>query len=341
MTKEPEKNFQKKVWTASAIVALLIILLWIVKVTFNVFLLILAGTLIALFFRGLSGLIQRKTKMNDKLSLVIAIVGSLLLVGLFFWFAGNRIQQQVEELTKTLPQTIDHFKNQLNNSALGKQVLERLSSQDNTGKASAVIQSFFKSTFGILGDIYVVLFIGIFFTASPKTYVDGFIKLIPPKAKAKTEEVINKVGSTLTKWLKGQLLAMLIVAILTAIGLSILGMPMAFALAIIAGVLNFIPNFGPLIAMIPAVLVGLMQGVNTALIVAGLYIFIQIIESNLITPQIQKKMINMPPALIIIAQLFMGVLTGGWGLILATPLTAILMVVIQETWIKKQNAPIP
>ncbi|HVE61891.1 MAG TPA: AI-2E family transporter [Chitinophagaceae bacterium] len=341
MTKEPEKDFQKKVWTASAIVALLIILLWIIKVTFNVFLLILSGVLIALFFRGLSGIIQRKTKMNDKLSLVIAIVGSLLLVGLFFWFAGNRIQHQVEELTKTLPQTIDHFKTQVNKSGLGKQVFERLSSQDNTSKAPSFVQTFFKSTFGVLGDMYVVLFLGIFFTVSPKTYVDGFIKLIPVKAKAKTKDVINKVGATLTKWLKGQLLAMLIVAVLTAIGLSIIGMPMALVLALIAGLLNFIPNFGPLIAMIPAVLVGLMQGTTTALIVAGLYIFIQVIESNLITPQIQKKLINIPPALIIIAQLFMGVLTGGLGLILATPLTAILMVVIQETWIRKQNAPIP
>jgi predicted PurR-regulated permease PerM len=340
MTKGPEKNFEKRVWIAASIVALFVILLWIIKVTFNVFLLILAAALIALFFRGLSGLIHRKTKISDKLSLAIAIIGSLLLMALFFWFAGNRVQQQVAELTKTLPQTIDHFKSQLNQSALGQQVVEKISSQ-NMGKASPAIQSFFKSTFGVLGDIYVVLFLGIFLTVSPKTYVDGFIKLIPTNAKAKTKEVINNVGSTLTKWLKGQLLAMLIVAVLTAIGLTIVGIPMAFALALIAGLLNFIPNFGPLIAMIPAVLVALMQGVNSALIVAGLYIFIQMIESNLITPQIQKKMISMPPALIIIAQLFMGVLAGGLGLILATPLTAILMVVVQETYVKNQDAPIP
>ncbi|MDQ3682191.1 MAG: AI-2E family transporter [Bacteroidota bacterium] len=337
MTKEPEKNFEKKIWIASAIVALFIILLWIIKVTFNVFLLILAGALIALFFRGLSGLIQRKTKLNDKLSLAISILGSLLLVALFFWFAGNRIQQQAGELTKTLPQTIDHFKTQLNNSFIGQQVVEKISSQDNTAKASSFIKSFFNSTFGVLGDIYVVLFIGIFFTVSPKTYVDGFIKLVPTKAKSKTEEVVNKVSATLTKWLKGQFLAMLIVAVLTGIGLTIIGMPMALVLALIAGLLNFIPNFGPLIAMIPAILVALMQGLTTALIVAALYIFVQMIESNLITPQIQKKLINIPPALIIIAQLFMGVLTGGLGLILATPLTAILMVVIQETYVKKQE----
>lgn len=113
---------------------------------------------------------------------------------------------------------------------------------------------------------------------------------------------------------------------------------MAFTLAIIAGLLNFIPNFGPLIAMAPAVMVALMQGPTTALLVAGLYIVVQVIESNFITPQVQKRLIELPPALIIIAQLLMGVLTGGWGLLLATPLMAILMVLVQELWVKKQDA---
>jgi len=116
-----------------------------------------------------------------------------------------------------------------------------------------------------------------------------------------------------------------------------MGVPMAFTLALIAGLLNFIPNFGPLIAMLPAVLVAQMQGSTTALLVAGLYILVQVLESNVITPQIQKKLINIPPALIIIAQLFMGVLTGGWGLLLATPLMLIIMMVVQELYLKKQE----
>jgi predicted PurR-regulated permease PerM len=131
--------------------------------------------------------------------------------------------------------------------------------------------------------------------------------------------------------------AMLIVFTLTAIVLTILGMPMAIALALIAGLLNFIPNFGPLLAMIPAVLIALTQGANKAILVAVLYILIQILESNIITPSIQKKLINIPPALTILAQLFMGILTGGWGLVLATPLVAILMVVVQETYVKRIN----
>jgi predicted PurR-regulated permease PerM len=109
---------------------------------------------------------------------------------------------------------------------------------------------------------------------------------------------------------------------------------MAFTLALIAGLLNFIPNFGPLIAMIPGVLIALMQGPTTALLVAGLYILVQMLESNVITPQIQKRLINIPPALIIIAQLLMGVLTGGWGLVLAMPLMVIVITVVEQLYVK-------
>lgn len=332
------RQFEKKVWVTVAIVALFVVLLWIVKATFNVLLLLLAGVLIALYFHGLAGLLRRKLGLSEKVSLLLSVIGSLLLLVLFFWFAGSRIQQQVNELADTLPATVENLKKEMNKSPLGQKIVQRLSSGGSQQKAVSVARQFFRSSFGVLGDIYVVLFLGIFFTAAPKLYINGFLQLMPAKAKPRAKEVVKKLGDTLTKWLKGQLLAMLIVLVLTAIGLLIMGVPMALALAFIAGLLNFIPNFGPLIAMIPAVLVGLMESPTTALLVAGLYILIQVLESNVITPQIQKKLIDMPPALIIMAQLFMGVLMGGWGLVLATPLTAILMVVVQELYVKKQQS---
>jgi predicted PurR-regulated permease PerM len=331
------KEFQRKVWITTGIVALVVVLLWILKAVFSVLLLILAGALIALFFRGLSGLIHRKTGLSAKVSLPLSIIGSLLLLALFFWFTGAQIQQQATQLSDTLPSTIQKFKEELSKNPLGQRVLQQASSGNSQKKTTSMLQGFFTTSFGVLGDLYVVLFLGIFFTASPRVYVNGFLKLVPPAARPRAQGVVNQVGTTLTKWLKGQLFAMLVVAVLTLIGLLILGVPMAFVLALIAGLLNFIPNFGPLIAMIPAVGVGLMQGPTTALMVAGLYILVQVLESNVITPQIQKRMIDMPPALIIMAQLFMGVLTGGWGLVLATPLVAILIVVVQELWVKQQE----
>ena len=90
-------------------------------------------------------------------------------------------------------------------------------------------------------------------------------------------------------------------------------------------------------ALIPAVLVGLMESPSTAAFIVGLYIFIQVIESNFITPLVQQKLVNIPPALILIAQLLIGSLSGGWGLVLATPLMVIIMVLVQELYIKKRD----
>lgn len=331
------KEFQKKVWITTGIVALVVVLLWILKVVVNVLLLILAGALIALYFRGLSGLIGRKTGLSHKISLPLSIIGSLLLLALFFWFTGAQIQRQATQLSETFPSTIQKARAEISKSPLGQKLLQQATSEQSRKRTSSMLQGFFTTTFGVLGDIYVVLFLGIFFTAAPRVYVHGFLKLIPPAARPRAQGVTSHLGHTLTKWLKGQLFAMLVVTVLTLVGLLILGVPMAFVLALIAGLLNFIPNFGPLIAMIPAIGVGLMQGPTTALLVAGLYILVQVLESNLITPQIQKRMIDMPPALIIMGQMFMGVLTGGWGLVLATPLVAMLIVVVQELWVKRQE----
>jgi predicted PurR-regulated permease PerM len=328
-------SFQKKVWITTAIVAFFVIVIWIAKAIFNVLLLLLAGALIAIYFVGFGRLIARKLHLRSGLSLGISTIFSLLLLVGFLWFSGNRISQQVSDLKEVLPAAIDNVEKSLSKSTIGSKILETVNSEDVSGKASALAQTFFKSTFGVLGDIYIVLFLGIFFTVSPKSYTDGIVTLIPPAGKEKAGAVISKLGESLSRWLKGQILAMFVVFALTAIGLVILGVPMWLVLSLIAGLLNFIPNFGPLIAMVPAVLIGFLQGPTTALIVAALYILVQTLESSLVTPQIQKKMLNVPPALIIIAQLVMGVLTGGWGLILATPLMVVLMVMVQELYLKR------
>lgn len=329
-------DFQKKIWTAVGIVALVVVIIWLLKVIFNVLLLIFAAALIAIYFVGLAGLIRKKIPISQGVSTAISIIGSLALLVGFFVLAGNSIAQQASELRETLPSAVENVKSSLSSSAIGSRVLETLNSDDMSSKTSKVVQTFFASTFGVLGDIYVVIFLSIFFTVAPKSYKDGMIKLMPTSAKKKGESVLENLVTSLKRWLKGQIFAMLVVFILTSIGLVIIGVPMWLVLALIAGLLNFIPNFGPLIAMIPAVLVGYLQSPTTALVVAGLYLLVQALESNLITPQIQKKLLNIPFAMILITQLIMGVLTGGWGLVLATPLMVVMMVLLEDLYISKQ-----
>jgi predicted PurR-regulated permease PerM len=334
---EKEYRFVQRVWLITGIVSISVVLLLLLKEIFSVLLLVLAGVLIALFFRSLAGLIEQKTRWSSTVCLLVSTIGTFLLIASVCWLLGAKVQAQVAELSDTLPATVEKTKSQLQSSPLGKKIVEKLSSPESTTKAKSILAGLFSTTFGLLGDLYVIIFLGLFFTVSPKPYTEGFLQLLPAAARRKGRIVVNTIGENLKKWLKGKLFAMLVVFVLTAIGLSIVGLPMWLTLALIAGLLNFIPNFGPLIAMIPAVLLAFMQGLDKALIVAGLYILIQVVESNLITPSVQKKLIQIPPALIIIAQLVMGVLTGGWGLVLATPLVAIIMAVVRITYLNARH----
>lgn len=332
-----EYSYISKVWIAVSIVAFAVVLLLIFQATFSVFLLIFAGTLIAVFFRGLSGIIHRKTRWNEKLCVVISILGSLALLAAFFWLVGTQIQDQATELSDTLPKTLVKVRSQLKESTIGDKLLERITSEDSTRKIQMTVASFFKSTFGVFGDLYVVLFVGIFLTVAPDNYINGIIELVPERGQPRAKHIFKVLGEQLRKWIKGKFLSMFVVFLLTAIGLAILGVPLWLVLALIAGLVSFIPNFGPIIALIPAVLVGIMQGPETALWIAGLYILVQFIESNFITTIIQQKMVDIPPALTISAQMILGALTGGWGLLLSTPLTVVCIVLIKRLYIDRRS----
>ena len=332
-----ETNFIGKTWIIVAIVTLVIITLLILEATFSVFLLIFAGILIAVFLCGLSGLIQRKTKWKENICVALSILITFIFITGFFWLVGTKIQSQANELVETLPATLQKARTELSKSSIGEMFLNKITSEETTLKLQQFAASFFKSTFGVLGDVYVVVFIGLFITVSPNTYIDGAVSLIPSSGQKKAQEVFKDLGEQLRKWIKGKLLSMFIVFILTAVGLAILNVPLWLVLALLAGILSFIPNFGPILGLIPAALVGLMQGNATALWIIGLYALIQFVESNFITTLIQQKMVNMPPALIISSQMILGGLTGSWGLILSTPLTVVVILLVKELYIKPRD----
>jgi predicted PurR-regulated permease PerM len=174
-----ELSYQKKVWIKGGIYALIIILILLFKATFSVFLLILAGALIAIFFHGLSALICRKTKWKQGICLAIAVIGIVVLTAGLLWLMGAKIQAQVATLSDTLPSTIENAKAQLGQNSIGKKIVEKASAPETMEKAKALASTFFKTTFGVFGDIYVVLFLGIFFTVSPGVYKKEIVQLIP------------------------------------------------------------------------------------------------------------------------------------------------------------------
>lgn len=335
----PQKSFPTKVLITAGIFIPIILLVLLFGMAFKILLLILAGVLFACFFRGLADLIHRFAKIPTGWSTLISVILVIGLIALTYWLIAPQISQQVTQLSEKLPDAVDNTKQQLRNSSLGRKLIDQIpeNPQKWLEERSGLLKKslgVFSATFGILADIYIIIFIGLFMTAQPKPYQKGIIKLVPPSKRKRASEIIDKLGTTLKRWIAGKLLSMLVVAILSSVGLWLLGVPLALTLGIIAGILSFIPNFGPIIALIPAVLIGFMEGPNTALYVALLYIGVQAVESNLITPLVQKQMVFLPPAIILISQVLLGTLVGGLGLILATPIIAIAMVLINMLYIE-------
>lgn len=332
-----QNSFKNKVWIAVGILLLVLLVTYLFTTLLNLLLLVLAGALMAIYFHGCADVFKRKLKMGSPYALILSVGLNVVVIGLFFWFVGDRLNSQLDELSTKLPQTIDNAKSWLSEKPLGQKILDYTTNSLDSGKAGSVIKTFFSSTFGILSDLYIVILLGMFFTASPEIYRKGIVHLVPTKGKATAEKLWDEIHHVLKNWLKGQIFGFFFIAILTGLGLWLLGMPLVLALALVAGLLNFIPNFGPLIALIPAALLGLMQGPNTALLVVGLFTLIQIIQSTVTQPLIQKKMVSVPPALLVFGQVAMGVIAGFWGVLLATPLVAIVMTLVNRLYVEKQG----
>ncbi|MEO6818776.1 MAG: AI-2E family transporter [Ginsengibacter sp.] len=334
---ENNLNFSKKVWIAGGIISLIIISLLLFKILFSVILLTIAAILIAIYFLGCADFFEGKLNISRGLAMALSIGINIILITAFFWFVGARLQNQVSQLSDSLPQTIENAKTHLQQSKLGSKALNYLNFSGDSQKTFSVARKFLSSGFGIISDIYIVLLLAIFFITGHETYKTGIIKLLPQTARKKGKSLLDELYQVLKKWIKGQLFGFLFIAVLSGLGLWALRMPLILTLALIAGIMNFIPNFGPIIALIPAVLLGLMQGTNTAIWIVGLYTFIQIIQSTVTQPLIQKKMVNLPPGLVIFGQVAMGLLGGFWGVLLASPIVAIIMTTVNKLYVEKLN----
>jgi predicted PurR-regulated permease PerM len=334
MNKREESTYVQKVWQTMGIVALLVSAILIARVAFNVLLMILAGALIATYFHGLGDMIERRTKIKRRWAMLISVLSTFILISVLLWFMGTKIEQQINQLNNSLPGTVHNLKAKLSQSDIGRRILQSVS-EDGSGKMMTTVQSFFSTSFGVLGDIYIILFLGIFFTTNPSLYKDGIMLLVPPSKKKMGHHIMDRISLSLKGWLKGMMASMVLVAIMIGTGLTILGIPVALVLGLLTGLLEIVPTLGSVLAMIPGVLLGLTVSTNTAIIVAIVYIISQTITANIVNPLIQKKMINLPPALTLISQLIMGSVSGALGIIMAVPLLAITVILVDELYVKK------
>ncbi|OHV10278.1 hypothetical protein BH688_09720 [Kushneria phosphatilytica] len=323
---------------AALIAASVIIVLTLLFLGCEILLLIFAGLLMALLISLPTDWLCRHTFLSRRWSLVVVIGGLIALLAAFMMNFATNALQQFHQMSQVLPQSIDHLEQQMRHWPFGDRLVSHL---EQHGSASDLLRSWLtrvetvlSSTFGALINTVVVIFIGLYIAIEPDTYRKGVLALIPPQRRQGSRVLMKEVRNKLSWWLIGQLVSMSVVGILTGIGLWLLGIPLALSLGLLAALMEFIPNFGPLLAAGAALLVAFSQDPEALWHVAVLYTGIQFVESYLLTPWVQREAVEIPPGLLIAVQLALGLLAGILGLLVAAPLTALGMVLIQRLYVE-------
>jgi predicted PurR-regulated permease PerM len=205
---------------------------------------------------------------------------------------------------------------------------------DQIGGAARHLFGFASSTVAVLGGLLLILFVAIFVAIDADTYQDGLMHLFPHKARRRAREVLTATAGMLRRWLFTQFISMVLVGVLTAVVLLIMGIEAAVALGIIAGILEFVPIAGPIMASIPAIAMGFLDGPEKAVYVALAYVAIQQIESNVLYPLLMKKGLELPPVLTIFTQGVLATVFGFIGLLVAVPMLAAAMVPIKMLYVR-------
>jgi predicted PurR-regulated permease PerM len=297
-------------------------------------LMLFGAVVVASIFRAVADWICKVTRVPSAVATAMSIILVLGSLGALLALFGAHIGQQLQGLRDALPEAWRAFEAQVGDFGLADQLERLVASVTTPGGGS--LSGFGRTLVSIgsgVADFVVVIFAGIYLATQPNFYRVGAMKLIPQARRKVAAEAMLESERALRLWLKGQAIAMVVVGVLTGTGLWLLGMPSALVLGLIAGLLEFIPFAGPIIAAVPAVLLALVVGPEMALWVALLYLAVQQFEGNVLSPLVQQYAVDLPGVLLLFSLIGFGILFGTLGVILAAPLAVVTLVLVKRLYV--------
>jgi predicted PurR-regulated permease PerM len=293
-------------------------------------LLIFAGLLFAALLdactRWLSMLLPLQRSWNLA---IVSVIIAIVIAGLLSW-SGFSVARQINDLMQALNQQLHAIEQGMAELGVAPSAGPGASPVGHLGRLLfpnphqlfGEARNAFTLALGGIGEAVIVVLIGLFVAIDPALYRRGIIELLPPQRRVPVAAILDETALYLRRWLVGQLAAMLLLAVLTIIMLALFGVPSPVLLGIQAGLFNFIPYLGAVIAAAPILLMTLPLGTTTLLIVLVLYAVIHVGVGYAIMPLIQKQAVHLPPALTLVSLMLFGALFGVASVAVATPLVA-------------------
>ncbi|MBD1929607.1 AI-2E family transporter [Trichocoleus sp. FACHB-90] len=320
------------------LIALIISLYILWKIRQVVLLAFMAVVLATAINQLVKWLVQRG--VNRGIAITLSIISIVTIVTIFLALIVPPFYNQLPQLIEWVPQGLDRLRvwaESLQSRLPGQsledaRVFSRLTEQ-LPGFINRLLTNFyslFANSIQIILSLLLVLVVTIMLLANPSSYRKAFLLLFPSFYRQRVNKILSKCEVALSGWLIGILFNMTVIALLSGLGLSILQVQLPLANALLAGLLTFIPNLGPTLSVIPPAALALLDAPWKAGAVIVLYILIQQIESNLLTPLVMKHQVSLLPAVTLLSQVAFGIFFGFLGLLLALPL-----VVVAQAWLKE------
>ncbi len=339
------QNGQTTRWVLIAFIVIVIfVALWLMR---DILMLTLMSVIFAVLLTSPVRFFVRRG-VRRPVAVVLTLILLILLIGATVGLLLPGLLEQFRQLvTIYIPSAAEQLRTELQPENLIarypflqgidlKDFTDQVSKQLLGGLAnvSSQVFPFVGSLATTLFTILFVVFLGMYFIADPGTHERGLIKMFPIRYRPRAHEIMGKLDKTLRGFLQAQLVLMLLIGVSTGIALWLIGVPLAGALGTITGLFSFVPNFGPIVALIPILAVGIINTPDKLLLVVVIYYVLQFLQSQIVTPLLLGQEINLPPALILLSQVVAGLLFGFLGVLLSVPLVAILVVLIREIYIK-------
>ncbi len=296
------------------------------------------AVILAVLLREVGDILHRKLGLGRRWAVVLVVAVLALAAAAAAAFLAPTLADQARQLVQKLPEAAGAFQRRLGDHPWLESLWGQISSGLSLPEPSEAMGHAGRILAGISGSLgYAGLVLGaaIFLALEPDLYRRGFVRLVPVRHRAFADELLDELESTIVSWLGAQLILMAFIGAMVALGLWAIGVPYALVLGLLAGLLEFIPYLGPILSAVPAILIALAADTTTALWTLGLLVGVQQVENNVLQPIVQKSQVDIPPVLLIVVLFGMGTLFGVAGILVATPLLAVVMVVVRRIYIER------
>ncbi|MDE1972056.1 MAG: AI-2E family transporter [Hyphomicrobiales bacterium] len=310
-------------------VAIVPVLIWYL---FGVVLMAFGAIILAMLLHLGAQPFMRWLKLPQAAALILSGVVILIILGGAGYMFGTRIVDEFQDVVQRATAASGVIRSNLQESEFGNFLLHHISGGDLS--LAGMLPGFLRVSTSFLEAVIVMAISGIYLAAQPRIYRDGIVWLFPPRKHARVAEIIDGIGEGLRLWLLGQLIQMVLIGIMVTLAVWIIGVPSPLALGLIAGIAEFIPYLGPILAAIPAILVALTKSPELALWTFIVYIIIHQIEGQIIAPMVQHRLVSIPPAVLLLGIAALTYLFGAIAIIFAAPIAVVIFTAINLIYVR-------